>query len=83
MPKELDQPRKGLINTENIDDNKCFKWPIARYLNPTDHNPRRTIKADKDFDKKLDFKDIKFPVKIRDIHKIEKKEFYQDYCFWL
>ena len=30
-------------------------------------------KADKDFEKKLDFKDIKFPLKIRDIHKIEKK----------
>ena len=24
--------------------------------------------------KKLDFKDIKFPIKVRDIHKIEKKK---------
>ena len=31
------------------------------------------IKVDKDFARELDFKDIKFPVKIRDIHKIEKK----------
>ena len=30
------------------------------------------IKVDKDFARELDFKDIKFPVKIRDIHKIEK-----------
>ena len=37
-----------------------------------DHNLRRIIKADKHFGKKLDFKDIKFSVKIRDIHKIEK-----------
>ena len=29
--------------------------------------------ADKDFPKKLDFKDIKCPVKVRDIHKIKKK----------
>ena len=29
------------------------------------------IKPDKDFAKKLDFKEIKFPVKIRDIHKIK------------
>ena len=29
-------------------------------------------KADKDYAKKLNFKDIKFPVKTRDIHKIEK-----------
>ena len=36
------------------------------------HNPRGITKADKDFAKKLDFKNIKFPVKIRDIHKIEK-----------
>ena len=27
----------------------------------------------KNFAKKLDFKDTKFPVKVRDIHKIEKK----------
>ena len=33
----------------------------------------QTTKADKDFAEKLDFKDIKFPVTIRDIHKIEKK----------
>ena len=28
-----------------------------------DYNPRRVTKADKDFKKRLDFKDIKFPVK--------------------
>ena len=44
-----------------------------RYLNPADHKPRRITKADKDFAKWLDFKDRKFPVKVRDIHKIEKK----------
>ena len=34
--------------------------------------------TDKDFAKRLDFKNIKFPVKIRDIQKIEKKNFIQD-----
>ena len=48
-----------------------------------DQKPRRTTKADKDFAKKLNFKDIKLPVKVRDIHKIEKQEFYHHYCFWL
>ena len=62
-----------MINIQNIDDNECFKWSIVRYLNPADHNLRRITKADKDFAKKLDFKDIKFPVNIRDIHKIEKR----------
>ena len=62
-----------MINIQNIDDNECFKWSRVRYLNPTDHNPRRITNADKDFAEKLDFKDIKFPVKGTDIHKIYKK----------
>ena len=44
-----------------------------RYLNLEDRNPAGMKKPDKDFDKKLDFKDIKFPVKVRDVHKIEKQ----------
>ena len=40
--------------------------------NPGDRNPARIAKADKDFAEKLEFKDIKFPVKVRKIHKIEK-----------
>ena len=46
---------------------------MVRYVNPEDLNPRRFTQADKDFAKRLDIKDIKFPVKIRDIDKIEKK----------
>ena len=70
--KELDHPRKELINIQNIDDNECFKWSIVRYLNPANHHPARITRADKDFAKKLVLR-TKFPVKIRDIHKIEKK----------
>ena len=73
LPKELDHPKKGLINIQNIDDNKCFKLIIVRYLNPEDRNPARIAKAAEEFAKKLDFKDIKFPVKVRDIHKIVKR----------
>ena len=73
LPKELDHPRKGLINIQNINDNECFKRPIVRYSNPADRNPARITKADKYFTTKLDFKDKEFPVKIRDIHKIENK----------
>ena len=72
LPKELNHPRKGLIDIQNIDDNKCFEWCLFKYLNPEDQNSRRITKSDKDFRKRLDFKDMKFPVKIRDIHKIEK-----------
>ena len=62
-----------MINIQNIDDNECFKWCLVRYLNPEDPNPRRITKADKEFAKKLDFKNIKLPVKIRDSHEIKKK----------
>ena len=67
--EELDHPRKGLINSQNIDDNECFKWSIVKHLNPGNHHPSRIIKADRDISKNLNFKDIKF----RDTHKIEKK----------
>ena len=61
-----------MINIQDIDGSECFKWYLVRYLNPADHHPARITKADKDFAKKLDFKDLKFPVKVKDIHKIEE-----------
>ena len=61
------------MNIQNIDDNERFKWCLVKYLHPADHHPARITKADKNFAKELDFKDKKFPVKIRAIHKIEKK----------
>ena len=62
-----------MINIQNTDDNKCFKWCLLKYLNPADHHQARTTKADKNVVKRLDFKDTKFPLKTRDIHKIGKK----------
>ena len=62
-----------MINTENIDDNECFKWCLVRYLQPADHNTSRILKADNDFARQLDFKDIKFSFKVRNIHKIVRK----------
>ena len=38
LAKELNPTRKRLINIQNIDDNKCFKWCLVRYLNPAMHN---------------------------------------------
>ena len=67
-----------MIDIQNIDNNECFKWCLVRSLYPTNHNPARTTKVDKDFTKELDFNDIEFPVKTRDLHKIFlKKESYQ------
>ena len=73
LPKELDHLRKDLTNIQNIDDNDWFKCCVVRYLHIADHQPARITKADKDFARKLDFKDIKFPIKIWDIYKFEKR----------
>ena len=59
-----------------------FKWSTVKCLNPADHHLSRITKAGKDFTKKIDFKDIKFPQKIRDIHKIEKMNSI-NISFWL
>ena len=51
--KELDNPRKGLINNQNINHNECLKWCLVRYFHPPENR-----KTDKDISKKLGFKDI-------------------------
>ena len=47
------------------------------YLHPAEDNLRKITKADKDFAKKTWFWRYKVPIKVRDIHKIAKKLFYQ------
>ena len=66
--------KKGLINIQNSDNNEYLKWSLVRYLNTADHHPTRIRKNGKDFARKLDSKDIKAPVKSRDIHKVEEKK---------
>ena len=63
-----------MIDIQNIGNNESFEWCLVRYLQPEDHHPAKITKANKDFAKRLDFKDMKFPVKIKGIHKIEKKK---------
>ena len=46
---------------------------MVRNLNPADRNTASIRKADKDFAKIHDFKDIDLPGKTRDIHKTEEK----------
>ena len=46
LPKELDHPRKGLIDMQSIDDHEYFRWIIVRYLNPANRNPARITNAD-------------------------------------
>ena len=75
--KELDHPRKGLINIQNTDDNEWFKWSLVKYLNPTDHHSARITKAEKDFAWRLDFKKHKNPIKNERNSQNRKKEFHR------
>ena len=63
-----------MINIQNIDDNASFKWCIAKCFYPACYNTKKITKVDEDFAKNRNFKYTKFPVKVRDIHKIKKKK---------
>ena len=39
LPTELRNPKKGLINIKNKDD-ECFRWCHIRHLNPQEKNPQ-------------------------------------------
>ena len=40
LPKEVDHPKKGLINIQN---NAYFKWCLVKYLHLADHYPAKDI----------------------------------------
>ena len=46
LPTELRNPKKGLINIKNNDD-ECFRWCHIRHLNPQIEHPERIKKGDK------------------------------------
>ena len=63
--------KKAIINMEN-EDNKCFLWSILRYLHPREkHSPK--INDLKKYENDLNFKEINFPVKVKDIIKFENQ----------
>ena len=64
-----------MINIQNFEDNECFKWCLIRNLNPADYHSAAIRKVKKVFERKFDFKDIKSSVKIRDIYKVERKNY--------
>ena len=54
------------------EDNKCFLWSILRHLHPREkHSPR--INDLKKYENDLNFKEINFPVKVKDITKFENQ----------
>ena len=72
LPQELNNPKKGLINLKN-NDNECFRWCHIRYLNPQDKYPQRIKKIDKEYINQLDYSGIEFPVTVKQYNKIEKQ----------
>ena len=77
LPKELDHPKKGLIEIQHFDDNECFKWCLVRYLHTASLFAYTHLASIRKIDilsgDELDFEDIKFPVKGKDVDKIERK----------
>ena len=60
LPKELNHPKKGVINIQSVDDHECFKLCLVKYLHPANHHAVLISKVDRLFRDELDFKSIKF-----------------------
>ena len=72
LPTELKNPKKGLINMKNKDD-ECLRWCHIRHLNPQEKDPQRIKKVDKEMIHKLNYDGIEFPVSQKHYHKVEKQ----------
>ena len=70
LPMELRNPKKGLINIKNK-DNECFRWCHIRHLNPQKKDPQRIKKDDKRLTERLNYEGIEFPVSQKQYNKIE------------
>ena len=72
LPTELKNPKKGLINIKNKDD-ECFRWCHIRHLNPQTKDPQRIKKEDKKMVNELNYDGIEFPVSQKHYNKVEKQ----------
>ena len=61
---EFIKKKNAIINIENKDD-KCFLWCVLRYLHPVQIHGER-ISDLKKYENDLNFKQINFPVQIKD-----------------
>ena len=71
LPVELAQ-KKALINMKNKDD-QCFKWCIARAMNPKEDHPERIDKKLTEASEELNWDNITFPVNLKAIDKFERQ----------
>ena len=72
LPTELRNPKKGLINIKNKDD-ECFRWCHIRHLNPQGKDPQRIKKDGKKMINELNYDGIEFPVSQKHYNKVEKQ----------
>ena len=70
LPKELNNPKKGLINLRNNDD-KSFLWCHVRHLNPVNDHSTRIKKEDKKIVDTPDYTGVIFSISANDYSKIE------------
>ena len=64
--------KEAIVNMKNSDQ-ECFKWCVARHLNPAECHSERISKDLRKQSGVLNFQGIEFPVKLNDIDKFEKK----------
>lgn len=69
---EIIKNKKCCINVQNKNDNKCFMWSILSAIYPAKKDADRTSKYI-EYMEELNFKDIEFPMKLKDIPKFEKQ----------
>ena len=62
--------KKATINIENKNDNECYKWCHLAFLFPPKNHPERISKYKEHIDK-VKYDKINYPVKLKDIPKIE------------
>ena len=72
LPTELKNPKKGLINIKNKDD-ECFRWCHIRHLNPQEKDPQRIKKEDKVMVNELNYDGIEFPLSQKHYNKVERQ----------
>ena len=65
-------PKKGLINIKNKDD-ECFRWCHISHLNPQTEHPERIKKEYKQPIEGLNYEGIEFPVSQKHYNKVEKQ----------
>lgn len=70
LPAEL-AAKKAFINMKNEDD-ECFKWCVARALNPIEDHPERVSKILRKQADKHDWSGVEFPMTLIQITKFEK-----------